>query len=203
MVNMLNTSNYNLQESLAQFISDITTAPLVAIPLFGVINYFLKEPNFYLITFLSILFAGLLPIIIFLFWAKTKKIELDFPKKEDRAYPLLMVIITYFVGVIVLYAVHAPSIVTVLMFCYFSNTLVVLLISNYWKISIHSLGVAGPSASLIYVFGGIGLFFALIIPLVMWSRIYLKRHTLIQVTVGALLGFFLTWIQLSLLVPLL
>jgi membrane-associated phospholipid phosphatase len=202
---MLNISSYNHhKERLARFISDITIAPLIAIPLFVVINYFtIKEPNFYLITLLSIFFAGLLPIITSFLWIQSKKIEIDMPKKEDRTYPLLMVIISYLMGVIVLYAIHAPPITIVLMFCYFSNTVIVLLISKYWKISIHSMGVAGPSAAIIYVFGGIGLYFTLIIPLVMWSRVYLKRHNLIQVTAGALFGFFMTWFQLAKLVPLL
>jgi hypothetical protein len=79
------------------------------------------------------------------------------PEKEDRTSPLLMAIISYLMGVIVLHTVHAPPITTALMFCYFSNTIIVLLISKYWKISIHSLGVAGPSAAIIYVFGVIGL----------------------------------------------
>jgi membrane-associated phospholipid phosphatase len=202
---MSNTIRSNQgKERLAQFISIITIGPLVAIPVFVVINYFtLIEPNFFLITLISIFFAGILPIITSFLWIKRKNIEMDMPEKEDRTYPLLMAIVSYLMGDIVLYAVHAAPITTVLMFCYFSNTLIVLLISKYWKISIHSMGVAGPSAAIIYVFGVIGLYSALIIPLVMWSRLYLKRHNLIQVTVGALFGFFLTWLQLAKLVPLL
>ena len=139
---MLNiTSDNHHKERLARFISDITIAPLIAIPLFVVINYFtIKEPNFYLITLLSIFFAGLLPILTSFLWIQSKKIEIDMPKKEDRTYPLLMVIISYLIGVIVLYAIHAPPITTALMFCYFSNTVIVMLISKYWKISIHSMG---------------------------------------------------------------
>jgi membrane-associated phospholipid phosphatase len=199
-----NISYNQRKEHLAQFISNITIGPLLAIPVFVVINYFIvKEPNFYLITLLSIFFAGILPIITSFVWIKRKKIEMDMPEKEDRIYPLLMAIISYLLGVIVLYGIHAPPITIALMFCYFSNTIIVLLISNYWKISIHSMGVAGPSAAIIYVFGLIGFYFALIIPLVMWSRLYLKRHSLIQVTAGALFGFFLTWLQLTKLVSLL
>jgi len=201
---MSNTNSFNQhKERLAHFISNITTPFIIAILLFVVINYYIKEPNFYLISFLCILFAGFIPILTSLLWIERKKIEIDMPKKEDRIYPLLMVIISYFIGVVVLYSAHASPITIGIMFCYFSNTIIVLLISKYWKISIHSMGVAGPSAALIYVFGGVGFYFALLIPLVMWSRIYLKKHNFFQVTMGALIGFIITGLQLTKIVPLL
>jgi membrane-associated phospholipid phosphatase len=56
--------------------------------------------------------------------------------------------------------------------------------------------VAGPVAFLIYIFGYSGLFFLPIIPLVMWSRLFLKRHTPIQVIAGASMGFVLITVQI-------
>lgn len=190
-------SSKQFNENMAQFISTITNAPLVAIPVFFLINYFLLSgPDFIIVTTITILFAGIMPIIISLVWIKNRKIEMDMPRREDRFYPLLMVILFYLVGAVLLYILQAPPITTVLMFCYFSNTVIVLLISLFWKISIHSMGVAGPATALIYVFGYAGLIFALIVPLVMWSRTYLKRHTLSQVMAGALLGFLFTAAQI-------
>ncbi len=58
------------------------------------------------------------------------------------------------------------------------------------------MGVAGPTTALIYTFGYIGSILGLILPIVMWSRVYLKRHTISQVIVGALLGFIMTAIQI-------
>jgi membrane-associated phospholipid phosphatase len=175
----------------------------VAIPAFFLINYsLLSGIEFMVITVISIFFASILPIIISLIWIKNKKIEIDMPQREDRFYPLLLVILSYLMGVVVLYLFTAPPIITVLMFCYFSNTVMVLLISLFWKISIHSMGVAGPSAALIYFFGYAGLIFALLVPVVMWSRVFLKRHTPSQVIMGALLGFLFTTAQINLLIGL-
>jgi membrane-associated phospholipid phosphatase len=143
-------------------------------------------------------FAVVIPSIIAYAWIKNKNLEIDMPHKEDRLYPLLWILLSYLLGVIILFIISAPPVITVLMFCYFSNTLVVLLISMFWKISIHAVGVAGPVAFLIYVFGYPGLIFLLLIPLIMWSRLYLKRHTLSQVTAGSVLGFLLTTVQIYL-----
>ena len=192
----------NSKKKFAELVSDFAYAPLVSIPVFALINYYLLNLNgFIMITIICAVFAGIMPIILVLWWLKDKngkdeEIDMDIPERSDRNYPLLLVILSYLIGFSVLYLLNAPPITTVLMFCYFSNTLAVFFINLYWKISIHSMGVAGPAAALVYVFGIYGLPFILIIPLVMWSRLYLKEHTVTQVIMGAALGFLFTSIQL-------
>ncbi|MEA1893684.1 MAG: phosphatase PAP2 family protein [Euryarchaeota archaeon] len=182
----------------ARLVSTISHAPVLSIPAFVAINYFLLDfDEFLRISFICVLFAAILPIVAVLVWSiKFKKVDIDVPEKEDRIYPLIIVIVTYFIGSIILYVLNAPPLTTLLMFCYCSNTLVVFFINIFWKISIHSMGVAGPTTALIFAFGPIGSIFGLIIPIVMWSRVYLKRHTMSQVISGALLGFMLTAIQI-------
>jgi len=195
----------NSKREFAEFISNAAYAPLVSIPVFILINYFLLSlPDFVVITSVCILFAGVMPILLVLWWLKDKNgdgvIDMDIPERTERNFPLLMVILSYAVGVFILYLLNAPLITTILMFCYFSNTLIVFFINLRWKISIHAMGVAGPATVLIYVFGATGVIFALIIPFVMWSRIYLKEHTLSQVIMGAALGFFATAVQIYILI---
>lgn len=192
-------SNYRFKEKLAHIISTFGNAPIISIFIFLVLDYyFLKGNNFINVALVSICFAVIIPSIIAYAWIKNKNLEIDMPHKEDRLYPLLWILLSYLLGVIILFIISAPPVITVLMFCYFSNTLVVLLISLFWKISIHAVGVAGPVAFLIYVFGYPGLIFILLIPLIMWSRLYLKRHTPSQVIGGSALGFFLTAVQIYL-----
>jgi membrane-associated phospholipid phosphatase len=202
---LFNISNQNttLKETLAHFISTVSNPPLVAIPVFLVINYTLLYNGDWLwFSVLSILFVSILPIITSTLWIKRKKLEVDMPKREDRIYPLLMVILSYIVGVLVLYTLGAPPLTTTLMIAYLNNTIVVLLFSLYWKISIHAMGVAGPATAIIYLFGWTGLIFSLLVPLVLWSRLYLKRHTPAQLIVGTVLGYLLTAIQIYLLMGL-
>lgn len=189
--------NFVLKHKLASIISTLTTAPLIAIFVFLLINYHLLRGNeFIIVTAISILFAAIIPSIIALIWIKDQRIEIDMPRKEDRFYPLLWIILTYIIGVTVLFIISAPPITTVLMLCYFTNTLAVLIISLFWKISIHAIGVAGPVVALIYVFGYVGLISIILVPLVIWSRTYLRRHTIYQAIAGASLGFILTTLQI-------
>jgi membrane-associated phospholipid phosphatase len=185
------------KEKIAHIISNIAQAPLLAIPTFVLINYFsLSFDRFLMTTVICILFAGVLPILVVGLWSKNKGSEKDLPRKEERIVPLLIVIALYLVGAVVLYLSSAPLLATILMFCYFSNTLIVFVINIFWKISIHSMGVSGPTTALIFAFGLPGALPALILPFVMWSRVYLKRHTRGQVFMGALLGFILTATQI-------
>jgi len=195
----------NSKKQFAEFISNAAYAPLISIPVFALINYFLLDlADFIIITGICAIFTGLMPTLLVLWWLKRKngnkeKIDMDMPERTDRNVPLLLVILSYSTGVIVLYLLNAPLITTVLMFCYFSNTVAVFFINLYWKISIHSMGVAGPAAALIYLFGFVGILFTLIIPVVMWSRVYLNEHTLSQVIMGTLIGFLSTLLQMHLL----
>ena len=192
-------NNYRTKEKLAHIISTFGNAPLISIFIFLVLDYyFLKGNDFINVALVSMCFAVIIPSIIAYVWIKNKNLEIDMPHKEDRLYPLLWILLSYLLGVTFLFIISAPPVITVLMFCYFSNTLVVLLISLFWKISIHAVGVAGPVAFLIYVFGYPGLIFLLLIPLIMWSRLYLKRHTFGQVIAGSVLGFILTTAQIYL-----
>jgi membrane-associated phospholipid phosphatase len=193
--------NISFKEKLANFISTITNPPLIAIPVFLVINYTLLYGIEWLwFSTLSIFFVSILPIITSSLWIKKKNLEVDMPQREDRIYPLLLVILSYIIGVMVLYILGAPQLTTVLMFCYLTNTIVVLMISLYWKISIHAMGIAGPATAIIYLFGWTGLLFSLLVPLVLWSRLYLKRHTPTQLMVGTALGYLLTGVQIYLLI---
>lgn len=205
MKKYLNISDES-KKRFAEFISNIAYAPLVSIPAFILINIFLLNLyDFVVITSICVVFAGIMPILLVLGWLKSKngtgvEIDMDIPERKERFYPLLMVIISYAIGTILLYMLNAPLITTVLMLCYFTNTLAVFFISIYWKISIHAMGVTGPVVALIFVFGPIGTIFALLIPVVMWSRLYLKEHTLSQVIMGVLLGFTFTTIQIYILI---
>jgi len=195
------TENKSFNTSLASFISTVSNPPLVAIPVFLVINYTLLYGGDWLwFSVVSIFFVSILPIITSFLWIMRNELEVDMPRREDRIYPLLLVILSYVLGVVVLYTLGAPQLTTILMICYLNNTIVVLLFSLFWKISIHAMGIAGPATAIMYLFGWPGLIFSLLVPPVIWSRLYLKRHTPSQLIMGTFLGYILTALQIYLLI---
>ena len=147
------------------------------------------------------IFATFLPFIITLVWIKSKNLDYDISDKDKRIVPLLLGALSNIIGVIILFSLGAPFVIVVLMFCYFSNSLLAALISFSWKISIHSMGVAGPTAAMIYIFGYPGLLFIIPLLMIMWSRIHLQKHTPAQVIVGAVTSFIFTILQFKILIP--
>jgi membrane-associated phospholipid phosphatase len=186
----------------ASFISDMTIPPVIAVLMFSLINYsLLRGFPFVAVTCITTLFAAIVPLSMLLLWeTRTKaKIDLDVPARTERGHPLLFACTSYLIGTAALVAAHAPLLTTVLMFGYFAGTLCLFFINLYWKISIHTMGIAGPTTVLIFVFGYWGVLLGLLLPPVIWSRVYLKKHTVAQAIMGAVLGFVLTAVALSLL----
>lgn len=86
-----------------------------------------------------------------------------------------------------------------------ATTLLVLLVTLRWKMSIHTLSVAGTLALFLWLRHAAGVAvptgwttaLALALPLVAWARLRLRAHTAGQVVVGALAGLLLPPLQLT------
>ncbi len=194
--------NHQSGNHAAKIISSVTLPPVFSIPTFVVLNYlFLGPVNFIVPTIISIIFGAFIPILTSLILIKKLKTDIDITDRKKRTLPLILAISSYLIGFLVLYMISAPAVITALMFIYGSNTIMILLINFYWKISIHSMGIAGPTAAFIYAFGITGAFLGILIPFVMWSRVKLNKHTFSQVLAGTVLGLVSTWLQLSYIVP--
>lgn len=190
---------------LADKISTITNPPIITIPLFLIICIVLSFENgsfdlnrFIVLEMISLVFASILPMAIILFWAKRLNTDKDISNRQDRFIPLVIGIVSYFIGVLVSLVLHADNFLTLLLLCYAVNTGVVLLITAKWKISVHTTGLSGPVAALILLLGPIGAVFGILYPIVIWSRVLLKKHTLAQAISGGVQGFFLTVVEMYL-----
>jgi len=63
-----------------------------------------------------------------------------------------------------------------------------MFINLRWKISLHTAFITALATVLYILYGLISVITVVLIPLVAWSRIELKQHTIVQVITGALLG---------------
>ncbi|MGL6298221.1 MAG: hypothetical protein ACRC1M_03530 [Methanobacteriaceae archaeon] len=208
---------------LANVVSEIFNPPILSIPVFILINYFFINsaatfssninisPNilnianqasfgffwdFIIVELICLIFSTLIPIAIILLSNKYKKTDYDISNRADRIIPLFGVAILYLLATFILYFLNLSALTTILMFSFFLNTIITLLITFKWKISIHAMTVAGVTAALIFCFGAYGALFGLILPILMWSRIELKKHTMLQVICGAILGFSLVFLEM-------
>ncbi len=149
----------------------------------------------------ALLFGFLLHIFLFVYFrSKGKLINLDATIKEERTAPFLISFLIYCTGFAVLIYSKINIVSIAFWFCYISNTLIVVLINKYWKISVHSLGAAGAVAALTYSAGIFGIVLIIVAALVGWSRIKLKCHNFYQVLAGISMGFLSSYLQIYLIV---
>lgn len=194
----------NMKRNTLQLISNLISAPIFGGVIFLVLIYTYNELLNYtqiiLISAVSILFATVIPLsYIFLFVRKRRKIyqiDYDISNKSLRTKPFVVVIVSYAIGTAILFLLNAPVLVKGLMFCYFTNSLVMLFITLFWKISIHASGITGPLTVLIYKLGIIYSPLFLIVVPVGLVRIKLGKHTTLQIISGALLAILITWLQI-------
>jgi membrane-associated phospholipid phosphatase len=154
-------------------------------------------------TFLSLLatcvtFGTMIPLVMMYQLTKRGLIsDFNVSVRQERTKPFVGAAASYLAGSSALLLFKAPTIIIALMLCYAGNTVIMLLITLRWKISIHASGVAGPTTALVFSIGWwAAAFFILLIP-VGWARMQLRAHTPWQIFAGALVAAIATWLQLK------
>jgi membrane-associated phospholipid phosphatase len=176
---------------LARILSTVCNPFLTSLALFVILAGASSRgaTDFWVLLFNSALFISIAPML-FIFWlyATDRVSDLDMSIRSERERVFLAFVIFYALGAIDLWLIRAPAIMTASMAAFAASALVVQWITRYWKISTHALGVTAPLVALTVLFGSRPVPFYVLIPLVGWSRVYLRAHTVLQVIAGTLLA---------------
>jgi membrane-associated phospholipid phosphatase len=187
---------------LARIFSTVCNPFVTAIVLYVILAhaYATDTLTFWSWLFVSSFFSSLGPMlyVLLLYWSGRVS-DLDMSVRREREEVFSIFVISYFLGTLSLYAMHAPPIIYASMAGYTAAAFLVQIITRYWKISTHALGITAPLVALVVLYGKQPLPFALLIPIVGWSRVYLKAHTIAQVLAGTLLGFLSVYVFFRLL----
>ncbi len=201
----MNPESDNPVKKFARFISILLVPPSFTIIVFALFAFTLETETIKIIVTIltAVIFGFISPIILFFVLRKKGKLkDIDASIKEERTFPFFIAVVFYSAGLVVLILFNVNLISIAFWFCYISNTLLTILINKYWKISAHSMGVAGALAAVFYVFGLPVLLFGIIVLLLGWARIYLKMHTLSQVFAGIILAFVSVFLQMTIIINL-
>ncbi len=139
----------------------------------------------------------MLPALCMLFLIKFDVISsLEMTKNQERPFPLLL---TGGFLILSLKLTEKLFVFTPVLKKELVGAIIIILlasiISKFWKISLHMLGVGGligVLVSLQYLYGGLSsmiIYFMLIAGITAMARIYLKAHNHSQIYVGFIVGF--------------
>jgi len=149
-----------------------------------------------------ILTISIIPLFYVLRMKQNGEIEnIDIPNRQKRQKPFIKGTILFLITSFLLILSRAPENLVTIMLIYTINTGLATLITRYWKISVHGLSFGIPIATFGMLLSKRYFYFSTLLPLLVYSRVKLKAHTVSQVIAGFSLGFILTILQIKILWP--
>jgi membrane-associated phospholipid phosphatase len=136
------------------------------------------------------LVISVLPVLIVVIWlVRSQKMDgfFDNTRRQRHAIYLLASVIGA-IGCWLMWGLKAPELLAVTFTAGFAELVVFTGVNHYWKISLHTAFAAGAVTIVTLVYGAAAAWAVIFLPLVAWSRIELKQHSIAQVITGALLA---------------
>jgi len=175
---------------LALAISNVGSPPVVASLVVALTALKLATPGAWVWGGVYALLGVLLPFLYVVWLVKRGDVtDIDVRLRKQRAQPLLVTIVCNGLAWLVLTFGAAPPTMTIVAGATLLQVMAVFAVTLRWKISMHVATAAGAT-TMVWALFGTPLPFVFTVPLVAWSRVRLRRHSLSQTVAGALLGFF-------------
>jgi membrane-associated phospholipid phosphatase len=176
-------------EYLAYGISQVGSPPVMGLAALIFIAASLALPKVWLWSGVYVMMAMVIPLVFLVWQVRHGRVtDLDVQLREQRKGSLLVTIAGFGLSWLVMRIGNAPPVLTVMAAAGFVQWLIVFAITLRWKISAHTTSAAGVTMLILRVFGLAAAPLVISIPLIAWSRVKLRRHTLGQTIAGALLG---------------
>lgn len=138
---------------------------------------------------------------VYIYYLLRRGIISDFHirNRQERYNPMFFTVVTTTLAWLGLRLGGAPDQLTMFAFIGIFQTALLLLITVYWKISVHTTAIAALSIFLVGMFGWQASGALLLIPLVAWARLRTNSHTLRQTIGGTIAGtvFILTMLSIA------
>ncbi|MFZ4525541.1 MAG: hypothetical protein ACOYOE_08350 [Chlorobium sp.] len=185
---------------VANFVSWVISPVVVAPAVYTAIVMLGYGKDIQSMSYLMVLFTAstLVPVLLISGLKKTGKIsDYNITFREQRFLPLLVLVAVNALGYEFMKQLHPPRLLTGILLFNAVNTIFILLITLQWKISIHLFTFSSSVALLFMQFGMVALWLLLLVPLLMWSRIFLKAHNFMQTLVGGVVGFTVMVVELQ------
>lgn len=178
---------------LARAVSDVLCPPVLAVPAMLLCMWLCGMNSTLPYAAVYFVLAVIPPVLYVLYLVQSGKVQ-DFhlPERKERTKPFIASIAASLVAWGVLCWLQAPPLFNGLIFALIVQVFVLLAITLFWQISIHAATAAGFVTFAILAtwstFGTASLAWIPLVPLVSWSRLYLKRHTMSQIVIGTMVG---------------
>ncbi len=173
--------------ALAKTISSIFSFPAVAsVAVVAVLFY---ESQLELVKLVvGLLLVPWLPLTPVLISAAKGVVDLDVSARERRPVFFAAALLLMLFNTLIFYALGWLPLLK-LSIAYLAVTFTTAIITLKWKISIHTAALAGPATYLSVLYDWLWILPSIpAVLLLIWARVRLKAHTLLQAVLGALVA---------------
>ena len=173
---------------MARLISDVLSPPAMIVPM-ALLPLWYCEAGGWKFSVLYIGMLVLIPIAFVFYLVRSGQVQdIHLPHRRERWLPCLLVAGSSVGALGLFHLCHAPSPFISLASALAVLSTLLLSITLFWKISIHAASTTGMVTLTMLIVGEQTMALALLIPVVGWARVHLRRHSLMQVVAGSLLG---------------
>lgn len=155
-----------------------------------------------------IVFTFLFPVFSILGFRITKVVSsIHLPTREERRFPLLLGTAFFMMAYWLVRSVNEIMVINFIMVAGVFTLLLLLILNNFIKLSVHMAGIGGVTGMLTAIAGTLTLnsdlylFVAVLASgLTGFARLQLKAHSVTEVGLGYLVGFFSQYVLLNFLI---
>ncbi|HBB64882.1 MAG: prolipoprotein diacylglyceryl transferase, phosphatidylglycerol:prolipoprotein diacylglycerol transferase [candidate division WS6 bacterium GW2011_GWC1_33_20] len=183
---LLNTmENNNIKDLIAKFFSRILTISLIIL---AIVSILLKTTLPFETELIIATLTFVVPILTIVLFKKLG-ITSDFNVSKRSERPRLFAVMAISFAIALYIAINSSSTLLIVIFSTLNITFFLgFVITLFWKISFHMIWSILATFFIIYSLQTPQSYLLILfIPLIAWSRLQLKRHSLLQVVAGTLL----------------
>ena len=188
--NQLNSFIQN-DESIARWISHIVSPHVVGVVITTLVTLNYSNNPLMVLQWLALIIPLIvIPPFAYVLWLvhKGDLQDIYMPDRRARLRPLLVLLAWFTICLGLIRYWHAPAIIEVFVLAVVVLVSILSLVTLFWKISFHGATITAAATATLMVAGSTSWPVMLLVPLVGWSRVRLKRHTAGQVISGSLVG---------------
>ena len=186
---------------IARYVSHILAPATISLPFIWLVAFYQAQDQLTALIYacITLFFLSVGPLLYIIIGVRLGKLsDIDVSRRSQRAGPFMFGIVSVMIGWLVLALTNGPrNLQTVMIITVFSG-IIMMVITFWWKISMHASSLGGVATMLTVLYGAVMLPLFVLLVFVSWSRVVLRRHTVTQVIAGSLAGIVLSLVILKL-----
>jgi membrane-associated phospholipid phosphatase len=172
-------------------VSDLFSPPVLAIAMAVAAAILVDDAGVWRFVLIFIGIGIIAPVLDVLWLLRAGRIaDFHLTQRHERIRPFAVSLLATLVATCLLWWAGAPRLMVLLGVAALAQTVLLFALTLAWKVSVHA-AATGAFAALAGMGWGLapaGLLPLLLVPLVGWARMRLRRHTPAQVAVGVAIG---------------